>query len=374
MTRTKSIVLALAGLLVILAALAGVKFAQITTLMNSGDIFAPPPAAVSSFKVEQQAWPNVFRATATVEADEGIVVAAEVQGKVQRIAFKSGQQVKTGEVLVEQESSNERAQLDAASARLKLAQASYQRLLQLQQQKLVSQSDVDNGRQQLDSAQGDVDNLRATLQKKVVRAPFDGRLSLRQVDLGQDLLVGTPIVSLQATHRVRVNIPVPQAWLLQMKKGLPVHIYLDDVNKSVLRSEVMALSADIDTKTRSAMVQTSLNNREQRLVPGMAVAAEIELSEPATPLVVPSTAIIYASYGDTVFVIESDNAGKKTVRQQFVQLGKARGDFVEVLKGLNVGDEVVSAGGFKLFTGMAVVINNDSTQQPYSTTPSPSDS
>ncbi len=374
MTRTKSIVLALAGLLVILAALAGVKFAQITTLMNSGDIFAPPPAAVSAFKVEQQAWPNVFRATATVEADEGIVVAAEVQGKVQRIAFKSGQQVKTGEVLVEQESSNERAQLDAASARLKLAQASYQRLLQLQQQKLVSQSDVDNGRQQLDSAQGDVDNLRATLQKKVVRAPFDGRLSLRQVDLGQDLLVGTPIVSLQATHRVRVNIPVPQAWLLQMKKGLPVHIYLDDVNKSVLRSEVMALSADIDTKTRSAMVQTSLNNREQRLVPGMAVAAEIELSEPATPLVVPSTAIIYASYGDTVFVIESDNAGKKTVRQQFVQLGKARGDFVEVLKGLNVGDEVVSAGGFKLFTGMAVVINNDSTQQPYSTTPTPSDS
>lgn len=374
MTRTKSILLALAGLLVILAALGGVKFAQISTLMNSGDIFAPPPMAVSSFKVEQQQWPNVFRATATVEADEGIVVAAEVQGKVQRIAFKSGQRVKTGEVLLEQESSNERAQLDAASARLKLAQASYQRLLQLQQQKLVSQSDVDNGRQQLDSAQGDVDNLRATLHKKIVRAPFDGRLGIRQIDLGQDLLVSTPIVSLQATNRVRVNIPVPQAWLLQMQKGLPVHIYLDDAKHSVLHSEVMALSADIDTKTRSAMVQSSLNNTDQRLVPGMAVSAEIELSVPTTPLVVPSTAIIYASYGDTVFVIENDKDGKKIARQQFVQLGKARGDFVEVLKGLNVGDEVVSAGGFKLFTGTAVVINNSSTEQPYTTNPTPSDS
>ncbi len=358
----------------ILAALAGIKASQIGVLMNSGEFFAPPPAAVSTIKVEQQQWPNVFRATATVLADEGIVVAAEVQGKVQRIAFSSGQKVKTGDVLVEQESSNERAQLDAANARLKLAQASYQRLVQLHQQKLVPQSDVDNARQQLDSAQGDVDNLKATLHKKIVRAPFDGRLGIRQIDLGQDLLVGTPIVSLQATNRVRVNIPVPQAWLLKMQKGLPVHLYLDDAHHTVLHAEVMAIDADIDSKTRSAMVQTSLPNKEQKLVPGMAVQAEIELSTPTTPLVVPSTAIIYASYGDTVFVIETDaKTGAKTARQQFVQLGKARGDFVEVVQGLKVGDEVVSAGAFKLFSGAAVTVNND-VQQPYSTEPKPADS
>ncbi len=374
MTRTKSIFIALGGLLAILAALAGIKAAQIGVLMDSGAFFAPPPAAVSTVKVEQQQWPNVFRATATVEADEGIVVAAEVQGKVQRIAFKSGQRVKAGEVLLEQESSNERAQLSAATARLNLAQSSYQRSLQLHQQKLVSQSDVESARQQLDSAQGEVDNLRATLQKKVVKAPFDGRLGIRQVDLGQDLLVGTPIVSLQASNRVRINIPVPQAWLLQMEKGLAVHVYLDDAKRTVLHSEVMAISADINTKTRSAMVETSLNNAEQLLIPGMAVTTEIELSEPTKPLVVPSTAIIYASYGDTVFVVDTDpKTGQKIARQQFVQLGKARGDFVEIIKGLNAGEEVVSAGGFKLFTGMPIVVNN-SIEQPYSTQPTPADS
>lgn len=374
MTRTKSILLALAGLIVILATLAGLKAAQINVLMNSGAAFAPPPAAVSTIVVAPQQWPNLFRATATVEADEGIVVAAEIQGKVQRIAFKSGQRVKAGEVLLEQETSNERAQLNAAQARLKLSQASYQRAQQLLQQKLVSQSDVDNARQQLDSAQGEVDNLHATLQKKVVKAPFDGRLGIRQVDLGQDLLVGTPIVSLQATHRVRINIPVPQDWLLKMAKGSPVHVYLGDAQDTVLHTEVMAISADINVKTRSAVVQASLSNADQLLVPGMAVTTEIELSQPSTPLVVPNTAIIYASYGDTVFIVDTDaSTGKRTARQQFVQLGQSRGDFVEVIKGLNAGDEVVSAGAFKLFTGMTVVVNNN-VEQPYSVQPTPADS
>lgn len=375
MARVKPILISFAGLIAILAILAGVKGSQIFVLMNSGDAFMPPPSSVSTMLVERQEWPNLFKATATVEADEGIVVAAEVAGKVKRIAFKSGQKIKEGEILIEQESSNERAQLDAAQARQTLAQSNYVRVQQLFQQKLVAQSDVDNALQQLDSATGDVNNLKATLEKKIVRAPFEGKVGIRQVDLGQDLQVGSPIVSLQATNRVRVNIPVPQAWLLKMSRGLPVRVYTDDDSIAPMQSEIMAMSADINAKTRSALVQTSLDNSAQHLIPGMSVMAEVELSTPISVLVVPSTAIIYASYGDTVFVLDTDKAtGAKTARQQFVQLGKSRGDFVEILKGLNEGDEVVSAGAFKLFGGAPVVVNNDSTKQPYSIQPTPTDS
>lgn len=373
MSKFKSIGIAVATLFGILLVVGGVKASQIFAMVEAGKSFVPPPESVSTVAAEVQHWPNIYSAVGTVEADEGITIAAEVPGKVQRIAFTSGEFVKAGEVLLEQESTNERAQLNAASARLRLAQANHERLLQLRQKNTVSQSELDTAVQQMESAQGDVDDLKATLDKKVLRAPFAGRLGIRQVDLGQDLQVGAPIVSLQATNRVRVNFSVPQHWLVRMTKGLDVEVRVGDGSNSLVNGVITAIGAEINSTTRNAMVQSSLDNADNKLIPGMAVETRVILTNPEPVLAVPGTSIIYAPFGDTVFVVEEDENGNLKARQQFVRLGKARGDFVEIADGLKEGDVIVSAGAFKLFNGQSVVVS-DIASPEYKLEPTPADS
>ncbi|GAA0659781.1 efflux RND transporter periplasmic adaptor subunit [Rheinheimera tangshanensis] len=371
MKRFKSILFAVLGLICVFMVLAGVKGGQIAAMIESGETFVPPPEHVSTFVVEQQSWPNTYNAIGTVLADEGIIVAAEVPGRVKKISFSNGQQVTAGTVLIEQDVTNEQAQLRSAEASLKLAKTSYDRLVQLRRTNIATQSELDNAKQQLDSAAAQVDNLKATLQKKVIRAPFDGRIGIRQVDLGTDLQAGTPIVSLQATNKVRVNFPVPQHWLTQITKGLPVEVSVGD-GAVIVKGEISAIGAEINTSTRNVIVQSILDNSSDVLIPGMAVSTTVTLTEPHQLLVVPSTAIIYAPFGDTVFVVEKDDKGGLKARQQFVRLGKARGDFVEVIDGLKAGEQVVSAGAFKLFNGQAVVLSK--TQPPeFKATPTPAD-
>lgn len=373
MSNVKSVGVALAALVCILLIAVAIKGSQIFAMVEAGESFVPPPESVSTFAAEVQHWPNIYSAVGTVEADEGITIAAEVPGKIQRIAFTSGEFVKAGEVLVEQESSNERAQLNAASARLRLAQSNHERLLQLRQKNTVSQSELDMAVQQLESTQGDVDDLKATLAKKVVRAPFAGRLGIRQVDLGQDLQVGASIVSLQATNRVRVNFSVPQHWLVHMTKGLEVEVGVGDGSAAVVKGVITAIGAEINHVTRNATVQSSLDNADHKLIPGMAVETRVVLTNPEPILAVPGTSVIYAPFGDTVFVVEKDEAGNLKARQQFVRLGKARGDFVEIADGLKEGDVIVSAGAFKLFNGQSVVVSSIASPE-YKLTPTPADS
>ena len=404
MRKSKSLIIAVAAVFVIFLILFLVKFTQIFSMVQAGKSFVPPPETVGAFTAVQQDWPNTFTAMGTVEADEGINISAEVAGKVQKILFKSGEQVKAGTVVLVQESGNETAQLSAASARLRLADANYDRMVQLRKKNTVSQNELDTALQQKESAKGDVDNLKTTLDKKVVKAPFDGRLGIRKVDLGQDLAVGTQIVSLQATNRVRVNFPVPQHWLVKMTKGLPVTVQLGDGSNNVVKGEVTAIGADINAATRNATVQSSLENAGNQFIPGMAVETRVTLSNPQKVLAVPTTAVIFAPFGDTVFVIEKDNGqadkannekskddksktekanqdkdaknqasqGGLKARQQFVRLGKSRGDFIEIVDGIKPGDQVVSAGAFKLTNGQSIVIGQ--TAQPdYKTEPKPID-
>lgn len=370
----KSVLVSLGSLLVVFLILAGVK---ISGFMAMGAASAATPAqteTVSTFNAELQHWPNTFKAIGTVEASEGITITAEVAGKVKHIAFKSGDLVKKGTVLIEQESTNEQAQLSAAEARLRLAKANLERLTQLRKKNTVSQSDLDAGIQQMQSAQGDVDDLKATLEKKIVRAPFDGRLGIRLANLGEDLRVGGEVVSLQATNTVRVNFPVPQFWLVQMSRGLPVAVNAGNGSDVVLKGEITAIGAEVNSASRNATVQTYLNNDKGLLLPGMAVEVEVTLSEPQEVLAVPSTAVIFAPFGDTVFVIEAgeDKTGLHA-RQQFVRLGRTRGDFVEVVDGLKVGEKVASAGAFKLLNGQAVTVSSLPTPE-FKQEPNPSDS
>lgn len=373
MSKYKAIGISVLSLSVIFLALVGIKGTQIFSMVQAGKSFVPPPESIGVYTAETQAWPNTFSAVGTVEADEGINISAEVAGKVQKILFKSGERVKAGTVILTQESGNETAQLSAASARLRLAQANYDRMVQLRKKNTVSQNELDSALQQKESAQGEVDNLQTTLEKKVVKAPFDGRLGIRKVDLGQDLQVGNPIVSLQATNRVRVNFPVPQHWLVQMTKGLPVSVQLGDGSNSIIKGEVTAIGAEIDPVTRNATVQSSLENNSSQLIPGMAVKVEVTLSKPQQVLAVPSTAVIFATFGDTLFVIDKDaEKGTLKARQQFVRLGKSRGDYIEIVDGLKAGEMVASAGAFKLFNGQAVVISNTPAPE-FKTEPTPVD-
>lgn len=373
MKKHKSILIAVAAVVGIFLILGLTKFTQIYAMVQAGKDFVPPPESVGAYTAQYQDWPNSFTAMGTVEADEGINISAEVAGKVKQILFKSGEQVKAGTVILIQESGNESAQLSASTARLRLAEANYERMVQLRKKNTVSQNELDTALQQKESAQGDVDNLKTTLEKKVVRAPFDGRLGIRKVDLGQDLAVGTEIVSLQATNRVRVNFPVPQHWLVKMTKGLPVSVQLGDGSNNVVSGEVTAVGADIDPVTRSATVQSSLENSKNQFIPGMAVQTQVTLSNPQKVLAVPSASVIFAPFGDTVFVIEKDK--EKNIlkaRQQFVRLGKSRGDFIEIVDGVKPGEQVVSAGAFKLTNGQSVVVSK--TGQPeYKTEPKPID-
>jgi membrane fusion protein, multidrug efflux system len=373
MTRYKSIFIAIGLVLGILMLLAFIKGSQFAAMGNSAKNMPEHTEAVNTFPVEEQTWPNVFTAIGTIEADEGINISAEVPGKVKQILFKSGERVKAGTVVLIQESGNEAGQLSAATARLRLADANYLRMVQLHKKNTVSQNELDTALQQKESAQGDVDNLKTTLNKKVVKAPFDGRLGIRKADLGQDLQVGAVIVSLQATNRVRVNFPVPQFWLSQMSKGLPVSVNLGDGSNTSVKGEVTAVGADINVATRSATVQSSLENASNQLIPGMAVQVQVSLANPQTVLSVPATAIIFAPFGDTLYTIEKDKAGKLVAKQQFVRLGRSRGDFVEIIDGLKKGDVVVSAGAFKLFNGQGVTISKNSPPE-FKTDPTPTDS
>lgn len=374
MNNAKSIGIAVASLLGIVAIAAGIKFTQFGAMGEAQASTPPPSETVSTFTTEIQKWPNSYTAMGTVEASEGIVITAEVAGKVKDIRFKSGEQVKKGTVILVQESGNEQAQLSAAEARLRLARSNHDRLVELRKRNTVSQSDLDTGVQQMGSSLGDVNDLKATLDKKLVRAPFDGRLGIRQVDPGEDLQVGGEIVSLQATNSVRVNFPVPQFWLVQMNRGLPVEVNVGDGSNSTISGEITAIGAEISAVTRNAIVQSYLENEKNQLIPGMAVETKVTLSDPQEVLAVPSTAIIYAPFGDTVFVIEAgEKEGTFKARQQFVRLGKARGDFVEIVDGLKVGDVVASAGAFKLLNGQAVTVGALPTPE-FKLEPTPADS
>ncbi len=374
MSKVKSSIIAAASLFGVFIVVAGIKATQVMAMIEAGKNTPAPSETVSTFTAEVQHWPNTYTAMGTVEASEGIMITAEVAGKVKEIRFKSGEQVKKGTVILVQESGNEQAQLSAAEARLRLAKSNHERLVELRKRNTVSQSELDTAIQQMESALGDVGDLKTTLEKKLVRAPFDGRLGIRQVDLGEDLQVGSEIVSLQATNSVRVNFPVPQFWLVQMDRGLPVEVNVGDGSDSTMKGQITAIGAEISTTTRNAIVQSYLNNDKNQLIPGMAVETKVTLSDPQEVLAIPATAVIYAPFGDTVFVIEpGEKEGTFKARQQFVRLGKARGDFIEIVDGLKSGDVVASAGAFKLLNGQAVTVSAMPTPE-YQLNPTPSDS
>ena len=375
----KRIALAVLGVLVIVGVLGGLKAMQIGDLIAAGEAQQMPPTAVTSAVVENADWEVTLEGIGTMEAARGVTITADLPGRVTELYFDGGETVEAGEVLLEQDTSTELAQLRAAESSLALARSTLDRNRRLRRSNAVSQFDLDAASAQAEAAEAEVDNIRTSLAKKRIVAPFGGRLGLRQVDIGQDLSQGVPIVSLQDTDPMRVNVSLPQQVLGRIAEGQAVRVTTDAVPGRTFDGEITAIDTEISSSTRTVRVQAELENPETpegkpTLLPGMFANVEVVLPERKPVLMVPLTAVSFATFGDSVFVLEESDganverggapAGQLAARQQFVRLGERRGDFVEVVKGLEPGQEIAGDGVFKLRNGAAVTVNDEGASEP----------
>jgi membrane fusion protein (multidrug efflux system) len=361
-TRTKLWIAVPVGLLAVLATLGGVKAAQINTLIKAGAAFAPPPESVSSAEVKEEQWVAMRGAIGSLVAVRGVTLGSEVPGLIREVNFDSGAAVKKGALLVKLDTSAEEAQLQSAQADAELARLSLERARSLRQGGSSSQADLDAAEARAKQTTGVVANLQAIIAKKSIRAPFDGRISIRQVELGQVLSAGSPVASLQSITPIHADFWLPQQDLIDLKEGQEVQLSTDTFPEAEWKGRITAINPEVDAATRNVKVRATFPNPDGRLRPGMFANVEVLSGEKRDVLVVPVTAVMYAPYGDTVYVIEQkkDASGKQalTVHQQFVRLGEKRGDFVAVNSGLSKGEKVVGSGAFKLRNGMAVAVND----------------
>jgi membrane fusion protein (multidrug efflux system) len=303
-------------------------------------------------------------------------VAGDLPGIVGRIAFESGRTVQQGDVLVELDTRQEQAQLNAAEAQLELARVNYQRMQGLVEQDAVSRAEFDTATAGHKQAEARIREIQATIARKTIRAPFTGVLGIRQVNLGQYLSGGDPIVPLQSLNPIYVNFGVPQQDAAQMRPGREVRITVGDLGGTEFNGRITAVDSVVDETTRNVQVQATLANPGGRLRPGMFVQTQITLGEVQQVITLPASAINYAPYGDSVFIVSDmknpQGQTYKGVRQQVVKLGGGRGDQVSILSGINPGEEVVTSGVFKLRNGVAIQVNNK-VQPANSATPKPED-
>jgi membrane fusion protein (multidrug efflux system) len=358
----KRMLVMLTATALIVAALGFVKFKQIQTAIAQGAAFQPPPEAVTTIIAGEEQWPSTLSAIGTVAAVRGVTISADLPGVVDRILFESGQAVHEGDVLAVLDTRQERAQLQAAEAQRELARVSYQRMEGLLNERVVSRAEFDRANADQRQADARVGEVGAAIERKTIKAPFSGVLGLRRVNLGQYLSAGDALVSLQSLDPIYINFGVPQQSVAQMKRNRSVRATADDQPGIELTGRITAIDSIVDERTRNVQVQATFANADGRLRPGMFVQTEILLGANRAVVSLPASAVSYAPYGDSVFVVadmkRDDGQIYKGVRQQFVKLGATRGDQIAVLSGLRAGDEVVTSGVFKLRNGAAVLVNN----------------
>jgi membrane fusion protein (multidrug efflux system) len=372
---------AIVGLLVLVGALAGIKGTQISGLIKAGEAFAkegPPPESVSTDFARTFTWERTLSAIGTITTDRGVAVSNDAAGIVKRIAFESGGMAKEGQVLIELDNGVERAQLRTAQARKELAEQNMERTKSLFASGGVSRSQLDADESQLKSASAEVAGLEAQIARKVVRAPFAGRLGIRAVNLGQYLSPGTMVTTLEALESVYVDFTLPQQASGEISVGTPVRVGVSGVEKLEAAGAVAAVDPSLDRATRSLRIRATLPNPEQKLRPGMFAEVKVVLPDTQEVVAIPLTAVVHAPYGDSVFLVEdghaegekakaqtaAKSAGPLHVRQQFVRLGEERGDYVAVLEGVKAKDPLVSAGAFKLRNGAKITVHNEVKPEP----------
>lgn len=365
----KKVLVFLAGLvgcaIAIVAPLFIIKISQFKAMGAAGEAMmaAMPPTIVTAVPAKADTWGNSLSAPGSLEAVQGVTVAAESPGKIVRIAFEPGASVKAGDLLVQLDTSTEAAQLRAAEATAALGKANLERARELRQSNTNSPAELDAADAQAKQAAAQAESLRAVIAKKTIKAPFAGRLGLRLVNLGQILREGDAITTLQTLDPIYVNFSLPQQRLAQLSVGAQVHLTTDGAAGQKFDGKVNAISPEVDPTTRNVRVQATVANAEEKLRPGMYGSVEVVLPTDTKVLVIPVTAVLYAPYGDSVFIVDEkkdEKSGKtqQILRQQFIRTGGARGDFVNVVDGIKPGEMIVSSGVFKLRPSMPVTIDN----------------
>ena len=357
------IIVTFLGLALVVGILAGVKISQFQAMAAMGKSMSPPSEMISTVPVQAGQWEQVRRSVGTLEAKRGVMITAELTGRVDQILFDSGAVVEKDTLLIEQNIEAEAAQLRSAEASLALANANLKRSKDLFKRRVVSQSQLDAADAEYKAAQAQVENARVTLERKSIRAPFKGRLGIRQVNVGEDLAPNQPIVSLQTSDPMLVNFSLPQKDLSVIQLGLEVRLAPDAVPGTIYKGAITAINPEVNARSRNVLIQATLGNEDGLLLPGMFSSVEVVMPEKRQVTYVPLTAIKYATFGDSVFVIEGEDSESGettyTAQQQFVQLGQTKGDYIEVLQGVKEGQVVASAGLFKIRNGAPVAINNN---------------
>ena len=373
----KRMILMLVVMLGLLSSLGFYKFRQISSAVQAASHFQPPPEAVTSIAARQEVWPATMGVIGTMEAVHGVTVSADLPGTVDKILFESGQSVHEGDVLVELDTRQERAQLAALEAQRDLARTNYSRMKQLLDAGVISRADFDAAVAQQKQTEANVAETKAIIERKTIHAPFSGILGIRKINLGQYLAAGNAIVPLQSLDPIYVDFGVPQQDAAQVRRGGVLQVTSEDLAGKEFAGRVTALDSVVDETTRNVQVQATLSNPGGRLKPGMFVQVQLGFGQSRRVISLPASAISYAPYGDSVFVITDlkDPKGNsyQGVRQQFVKVDGSRGDQVAVISGLNPGDQVVTSGVFKLRNGAAVKVNNK-VQPENNPAPKPADS
>lgn len=372
---TKKFLIAVGGFIVVFLTLGAVKAAQIKKMSSAPHVM--PAMAVSTAEAKAESWHASLNAIGTLAPVDGVTLSAEAEGAIVKIHADSGATVKAGDLLVEFDTSVEIAQLAAAEARAELARVNIERNKELWEQKAISKSEFDATSASFKQAGAEVASIKAVIAKKQVRAPFAGRVGIRHVNLGQYVARGAPLLPLQKLNPIYVNFSIPQRQLAALVVGAKVTVRIDAFEATPFEATITAINSEVDPATRNISVQATINNEKEQLRSGMFARVEVQLPQADAVVTVPATAISYASYGNSVFIVEKmkgpDGAEFLGVRQQFVKLGAARGDLIGITDGVKAGEQVVTAGAFKLRNGVPVQVNNTVTPAA-SATPKPSNS
>lgn len=359
----KRMLIVVGAMVLLILAFGSLKYFQVRAAIAEFSAFQPAPEAVTTVVASAEEWPSTLHSIGSVVAVRGVTVSADLPGIVERISFESGGSVRSGDLLVELDTSQETAQLAAAESALKLARINLERMSSLRQKGVSSQAELDQMLAQGEQAEARLGEIRATIERKRIRAPFHGVLGIRQVNLGQYLSGGDPVVSLQALDPIFVDFAVPQQDVSRLAIDQAVNVTAEGFEAPIAAGRIAALDSIVDQATRNVRVRAKLPNPNRQLRPGMFVEAQVVLGAAERRITLPTSAINFAPYGDSVYVVEEisgpDGLSYRGVRQQVVKLGPSRGDQVAVLSGLVAGEEVVTSGVFKLRPGAAVQINNE---------------
>jgi len=339
----------------------GMKVAQIKEAMSK--MGPPPPAAVSTTVAAYDDWQPQLEAVGSLRAVNGADLAFEVSGIVEEIHFNSGDEVQAGTLLVQLRDDEDVSKLHSLQAVADLANITYERDMKQISSQTVSQATVDADKSKLMAARADVAEQQALIDKKVIRAPFDGRLGIRAVDLGQYLAAGAVVVTLQSLDPIYVDFFLPQQALDQIRIGQAVNAKVDTYPGQSFSGEISAIEPKVDTSSRNVQVRATLKNPDHKLLPGMYATVDIATGNPQRFVTLPQTSITFNAYGNTVYIVDKGEAGadgqpQLIARQSFVKTGETRGDQVAILDGVKEGETVVTAGQLKLRNGAPVAVNN----------------